>query len=50
MRSRASSNPADRTFTVAAHIAFSGADSATITLDSTQNYALTLSTGAVVKM
>ena len=49
-RSRASANPADRTFTVAAHLAFTGGDAATITLDSTQNYALTLSTGAVVRM
>ena len=48
-RSRQGASPADRSFAVTAHIAFTGPDTATLTLDSTQNYALTVSTGAVVK-
>jgi hypothetical protein len=47
-RTRQGAMPADRTFTVMAHIVFTGPDTATMTLDSTQNYALTVSTGVVV--
>ena len=48
-RSRSGATPADRSFGVAAHIAFTGPDAATITLDGSQNYALVVSTGAVTK-
>jgi hypothetical protein len=48
-RSRSSSTPADRSFAVTAHILFTGSDAATLTLDGAQNYALTVSSGAVVK-
>ena len=48
-RTRSGATPADRSFAVSAHIAFTGPDAATITLDGAQNYALTVSTGAVTK-
>jgi hypothetical protein len=46
-RSRSGATPADRSFSVDAHIAFTGSDGATLTLEGSQNYALTVSTGAV---
>jgi hypothetical protein len=46
-RTRQGATPADRSFAVIAHIVFTGPDTATLTLDSTQNYALTVSSGAV---
>lgn len=49
-RDRPSSNPASRTFDVVASIAFTGGDTATIKLDTSEIYELTLSTGAVVRM
>ena len=48
-RNRPSSNPASRTFDVVASIAFTGSDTATIKLDSSEIYDLALSTGAVVR-
>lgn len=48
-RSRSTSTPADRSFSVSAHIVFTGSDAATVTLDGSQNYALTISSGAVTK-
>jgi hypothetical protein len=48
-RTRQGAVPADRSFTVMAHIVFTGDDTATMTLDQTQIYAVTISTGAVVK-
>ena len=48
-RTRSGATPADRSFAVTAHIAFTGPDAATLTLDGSQNYALTVSTGAVTK-
>lgn len=48
-RTRQGATPADRSFAVTAHIAFTGPDTATLTLDSTENYALTVSSGAVIK-
>jgi len=48
-RTRQGATPADRSFTVLAHLVFSGGDATVITLDGMQNYGLTLSTGAVVK-
>jgi hypothetical protein len=49
-RNRATSNPPDRSFTVNAVVTFTAPDTATITLDSTQNYELVLSTGAVTPL
>ena len=49
-RTRASSNPAERTFDVNALIEISGADSATITLDTTEIFSLSLSSGAVTRI
>jgi hypothetical protein len=46
-RTRQGASPADRSFAVMAHIQFTGPDTATLTLDSMQNYALTVSSGAV---
>ena len=48
-RSRSTATPADRSFAVSAHIVFTGPDAATLTLDGTQSYALTVSSGAVTK-
>jgi len=48
-RTRSTANPANRTFDVVVHVEFTGGDTATISLDSAQNYTLTLSTGDVVK-
>ena len=48
-RTRSGATPADRSFGVAAHIAFIGADAATLTLDGLQNYAVNVSSGAVTK-
>jgi hypothetical protein len=48
-RTRMGASPADRSFAVTAHILFTGSDAATLTLDGTQNYALTISSGAVVQ-
>jgi hypothetical protein len=47
-RTRDGASPADRTFAVAALITFIGPDSATLLLDQTQSYALTVSSGAVM--
>jgi hypothetical protein len=48
-RSRATAIPTDRAFDVKVRVEFRGGDLAAITLDDTQTYNLTLSTGAVVK-
>jgi hypothetical protein len=48
-RNRAAANPPARTFNVIAKLAFDGTDVALLTLDSTQLYSVTLSTGVVVK-
>ncbi|HEV7554387.1 MAG TPA: hypothetical protein VGO00_02965 [Kofleriaceae bacterium] len=48
-RTRATVDPAERMYTVTAHVAFNGTDTAIITLDTTHNYNLTLSTGVVAK-
>jgi hypothetical protein len=48
-RDRPSSDPANRTFDVIANIAFTGTDTATITLDTSEVFDLTLSTGAIVR-
>lgn len=49
-RTRASASPATRSFSVNAKVDFPGGDAATITLDDTQHYNVTLSTGAVVRL
>ena len=49
-RTRTTADPPDRTFTVVGVVAFDGTDIALITLDATQRYSLSLSTGAVVKL
>jgi hypothetical protein len=46
-RTRQGASPQERTFSVTAHIAFIGNDMATLTLDNTQNYTLTISSGAI---
>ncbi|HSN25883.1 MAG TPA: hypothetical protein VLT45_06340 [Kofleriaceae bacterium] len=48
-RTRSTSSPAARSFAVSAHLVFTGSDAATLTLDGTQNYAVTISSGAVTK-
>jgi hypothetical protein len=48
-RNRPDASPADRTFSTAIVVLFTGADTATVTLDAMQSYTLTLSTGAVVR-
>ncbi len=48
-RSRSSSSPAARSFAVSAHLVFTGPDAATLTLDGSQSYAVTISSGAVTK-
>ena len=48
-RTRATTTPAERMYTVMVHVAFNGTDTAIITLDTTHNYTLTLSTGLVAK-
>lgn len=48
-RTRASADPAQRTFDVAARVDFDGSDNAVLTLDGSEIYNLTLSTGAVVR-
>jgi len=48
-RTRATTDPAERSYTVTAHVQFNGTDTAIISLDTTHNYMLTLSTGLVAK-
>ncbi len=48
-RTREAADPAQRVFDVAARIDFDGSDNAVVTLDGSQIYNLTISTGAVVK-
>jgi hypothetical protein len=49
-RTRAGSNPAERTFDVNAVIELHGGDSATITLDTTEIFSLSISSGAVTRI
>ena len=49
-RTREGADPADRTFDVAAKIDFTGGDNATLLLDGTESFSLTLSTGAVARL
>jgi hypothetical protein len=49
-RTRAGSNPAERTFDVNALIELNGGDSATITLDTTEIFSLSISSGAVTRI
>ena len=48
-RTRNTASPADRSFATSAHLVFTGSDAATLTLDGSQTYAITISTGAVTK-
>lgn len=48
-RTRTTATPADRSFAVTAHVQFTGPDAATLTLDGSQNYTLTVSSGAVAQ-
>jgi hypothetical protein len=49
-RNRPDSNPADRTFDVNALVEFSGAETATLTLDTTEIFSLSLTSGAVTRI
>ncbi len=48
-RTRMGATPADRSFAVTAHIAFTGSDAGTLTLDGTQTYAIAISAGTATK-
>ena len=48
-RTRSGANPAMRTFDVIVHMTFTDGGTATVTLDSSQNYSLELSSGVVTK-